>query len=167
MPYQVLQTEQLHFRLLVLDYLKHPDLSQDLAALCRKKGIPVIASGKKIKGEGAYCPKTCCGLSRNKRLGAYNEVFGAPEYEVEVADGKIARIEILRGAPCSATWDAALRVIGLPVEEAISRIGLETQFVCSADPSSWDPIYGHNPVHIAGDIHSAALEKAVRKAQAK
>ena len=32
---------------LVLDFLKHPDLSSHLARVCRKKNIPLIASGKK------------------------------------------------------------------------------------------------------------------------
>ena len=32
---------------LVLDFLKHPDLSAHLAQVCRKKNIPVIASGRK------------------------------------------------------------------------------------------------------------------------
>ncbi len=32
---------------LVLDFLKHPDLSAHLAEVCKKKNIPVIASGKK------------------------------------------------------------------------------------------------------------------------
>jgi hypothetical protein len=32
---------------LVLDFLKHPDLSSHLARICRNKNIPVIASGKK------------------------------------------------------------------------------------------------------------------------
>jgi hypothetical protein len=32
---------------LVLDFLKHPDLSARLAEVCRKKKIPIIASGKK------------------------------------------------------------------------------------------------------------------------
>ena len=32
---------------LVLDFLKHPDLSSHLAQVCKKKHIPVIASGKK------------------------------------------------------------------------------------------------------------------------
>jgi len=32
---------------LVLDFLKHPDLSSHLALVCKKKNIPVIASGKK------------------------------------------------------------------------------------------------------------------------
>ena len=32
---------------LVLDFLKNPDLSSHLAQVCKKKQIPVIASGKK------------------------------------------------------------------------------------------------------------------------
>jgi len=32
---------------LVLDFLKHPDLSAHLAQVCKKKNIPVIASGRK------------------------------------------------------------------------------------------------------------------------
>ena len=43
---------------LVLDYLKHPDLSYDLAAICSAKSIPVIASGKKHRGKGIYTPPT-------------------------------------------------------------------------------------------------------------
>ncbi len=43
---------------IVLDYLKHPDLSYDLATLCKKKGIPLIVSGKKIRLEGVYSPPT-------------------------------------------------------------------------------------------------------------
>ena len=43
---------------LVLDFLKHPDLSYDLAQLCREKGIPVVASGKKMRIEGVATPPT-------------------------------------------------------------------------------------------------------------
>jgi hypothetical protein len=32
---------------LVLDFLKHPDLSEYLAQVCKEKKIPVVASGKK------------------------------------------------------------------------------------------------------------------------
>jgi len=42
----------------VLDYLRHPDLSQDLAVLCRDRNIPLIASGKKLRTEGALTPTT-------------------------------------------------------------------------------------------------------------
>ena len=43
---------------LVLDFLQHPDLSYDLGQMCRKKGIPVVASGKKAKIEGVAAPPT-------------------------------------------------------------------------------------------------------------
>lgn len=43
---------------LVLDYLKHPDLSYDLAMVCRDRKIPVVASGKKLRVKGALTPPT-------------------------------------------------------------------------------------------------------------
>ncbi len=43
---------------LVLDFLRHPDLSQGLADLCRRSKIPVVASGKKLKDEGVFTPPT-------------------------------------------------------------------------------------------------------------
>ena len=43
---------------LVLDFLKHPDLSHDLALICLKKGIPVVASGKKSTVKGILTPPT-------------------------------------------------------------------------------------------------------------
>lgn len=42
---------------LVLDFLKHPDLSEDLAHLCRRLQIPLVASGKKHLA-GVHCPPT-------------------------------------------------------------------------------------------------------------
>jgi hypothetical protein len=43
---------------LVLDFLRHNDLSIDLAAICAKKEIPIIASGKKIIRKGLHTPPT-------------------------------------------------------------------------------------------------------------
>jgi len=43
---------------LVLDFLTHYDLSQDLAALCAEKKIPVISSGKKIISKWVATPPT-------------------------------------------------------------------------------------------------------------
>ncbi len=43
---------------IVLDFLKHRDLSDDLSLLCNKLDIPVIASGKKITTGEAVCPPT-------------------------------------------------------------------------------------------------------------
>ena len=95
-------------------------------------------------------------------LGSYGRLFGKPVFDARIGDGRIERLTVTRGAPCGATWDAAAKVIGLPVEEAIVRMGLEVQFFCVADPAGWDPIYGKSPVHFAGKVHSAALEKAIK-----
>jgi hypothetical protein len=44
-------------------------------------------------------------------------------------------------------------------------MGLDTQFFCTADPANWDPIWGKSPVHLAADLHRAALVAALKKAQ--
>ena len=146
---------------LVLDFLKHPDLSYDLAKRCFRKNIPVVASGQKERRKGVLMPPVCCALSRQACLGSYGKHFGSPEFNLVLADGIIERIYVLRGAPCGATWQAAERVAGMTPDEAVVRIGLETQFFCSADPSGWDPIYGRSPVHLAGKLHGAALRHAL------
>ena len=80
---------------------------------------------------------------------------------MDINDGRISRIDVVRGASCGATWDAAARMGGMPADEAIIRMGLEVQFFCTADPSGWDPIYGKSPVHLAGKLHSSALGRAI------
>ncbi len=80
---------------------------------------------------------------------------------MDINEGRISRIDVVRGSSCGATWDAAARMVGMPADEAIIRMGLEVQFFCTADPSGRDPIYGKSPVHLAGKLHSSALSKAV------
>ena len=84
-----------------------------------------------------------------------------PEFVVEVAGGKISGIQVVRGAPCGATWNAARRIINCSVEDAAVRIGLEVQYFCVADPSKWDPISGKSSVHLAGEFHKTGLKKAL------
>lgn len=83
---------------------------------------------------------------------------------MEIVDSKISDVRVIRGAPCAGTWDAAKKIKGLPADEASTRMGLEIQFFCSADPSGWDPIYGKSPVHFAGDVHYKGLKRAIKKA---
>ncbi len=148
---------------LVLDYLKHPDLSHYLITLCNKKNIPVIASGK--KSADALTPFTCCGLGHHRRLGSYGEQFGLPEYRIKLKEDRIADLEVLRGAPCGATWEVVARVAGTSVEEALTLLPREVQYLCVADPSGFDPLIGKSPVHYAGHVHRAALLKAIDRAK--
>lgn len=152
---------------LVIDHLQHPDLSDELSRICRKLSIPLIAAGRRTVPGQVFAPPTCCGLARHDELGAYAERFGAPELAATVGDGKIASIEVIRGAPCGATRRAAEKVIGLSIEEGITRYGLEVQFLCKADPSRWDPIYGKSPVHFAGKVHARTLAAALRSESAR
>jgi len=43
---------------LVLDFLKHPDLSNDLIAMCCERKIPVVASAKKCQNKCPHTPPT-------------------------------------------------------------------------------------------------------------
>jgi len=144
---------------LVIDHLYHPDLTGYLIDRCAEAGVPVVASGRKLPR--AHTPITCCTLGRLEELGEYGQAFGAPEFEVEVAEGRISAIRVLRGAPCAATWKAAESVVGMRPEEALPRIGLATQFHCyaKANPN----VFLTNPLHVAGEVHSAALGKALRR----
>lgn len=144
---------------LVLDHLYHPDLTGYLLDRCEAAGVPVIASGRKLRR--GHTPTTCCTLGRIEALGEYAESFGAPEFEVEVAEGRIAALRVVRGAPCLATWRAAESVVGMSAEEAVPRIGLATQFHCyaKANPN----VFLTNPLHVAGEVHAAALKKALRR----
>lgn len=147
---------------LVLNFLKHPDLVDYLMRLCEKKGIELVSAGKKGSG---FTPFTCCGLGRNKKLGAYGENFGIPEYKVKLKEKIIVDIEVVRGAPCGATWDALQGYIGCAVEDVLTRLPRQVQYFCSADPSGFDPVTGKSPVHYAGYVHIAALQKAIDEAQ--
>ena len=146
---------------LVLNFLKHPDLSSYLVDLCEEKSIPVVTTGKPGKG---YTPFTCCGLGRSEKLGKYGEQFGFPEYRVELEKGRISHIEVMRGAPCGATWAAIIKIAGLTVEESLVKLPLQVQQNCFANPSAFDPISGKSPVHYAGYVHLAALKKAIETA---
>ncbi len=146
---------------LVLCFLKHPDLADYLAEICKKKEIPMIAAGKKIKG--ILTPFTCCGLGRHKGLGAYGKYFGFPEFEVETENNRITKFKVLRGASCGATWEIISQIVGLTVEEALAAVAREVQYLCIADPSAFDPISGKSALHYAGDVHHQALKKALKK----
>ncbi len=147
---------------LVLNFLKHPDLVEYLIRVCEQKGVPVVSSGKK---GGGFTPFTCCGLGKNDQLSLYGEQFGLPEYKVVVDGETIQDIQVLRGAPCGATWDALKDYIGSSVEEVLTRLPRQVQYFCSADPSGFDPVSGKSPVHFAGYVHIAALKKALEEAK--
>ena len=113
---------------------------------------------------GAQSPFTCCGLAKKDGLGRYGQQFGIPEYKITLGNNKITAIEVLRGASCGATWLVLPKILNCSPDEALEKIAREVQFLCQADPSSFDPVTGHSPLHFAGNIHTKALEMAIREA---
>lgn len=152
---------------LVLNYLKHPDLSEWLVSLCNQRKIPVIASGQRVKG--AICPFTCCGLGKNRRAGRYGKQFGLPEFEVKLDCGIIKEIKVQKGAPCGATWQALEKVMAKLAaksqDDIVSAMGREVQYLCAANPSAFDPVSGKSPLHFAGKAHAFSLRKAINMAR--
>ncbi len=86
---------------------------------------------------------------------------------MDVEDGIITDVRVVRGASCEATWEAGRKLIGKTAADGPRQMGLEAQFFCSADPAGWDPIYGKSPVHFAGKVHSKALASAIEDALGK
>lgn len=147
---------------LAISFLAHPDLLDYLADRCLEKQIPLIASGK--KNSKAITPVTCCSLGRLPGLGRYGKLFGIPEYEVTLRDNKIVALQVVRGASCGASWEVTKKIIGLTVDEARECFAREIQYLCPTDPSNFDPVSGKSALHIAGNVHVKALEKALHKA---
>ncbi len=83
---------------------------------------------------------------------------------MDVEDGIIIDVRVVRGASCEATWEAARKLIGTSAADGARKMGLEAQFFCSANPAGWDPIHGKSPVHFAGKVHSKALADAISSA---
>lgn len=150
---------------LVLDHLRHPDLTHALALLCQVRGIPVIASGRRVPVPGLLSPPTCCGLAESSCPGPYGQQFGLPAYEVTLdKTGCVEDVLVLRGAPCGATWDAVPELLGRQPSDALTKVGLFAQIFCKARPAAWDPIWGKSPVHFAGHVHAKALRRALHNA---
>jgi hypothetical protein len=51
--------------------------------------------------------------------------------------------------------------VGMDVQDAVPRMGLAAQFHCYAKTNP--NVFLTNPLHVAGDVHSAALEKALKR----
>ncbi len=146
---------------LVMTFVTQADILEEIARWCKEHDVVLVASGQKLSGRGVFCPPICCALVANDVLGPYAKLYGAPVLKAKAEGGVLKEIHVKRGAPCGATWLAAKKVIGMAVEEGITRFGLEVQFNCTANPAGWDPLWGSSPVHTAAKVHSKALEHAL------
>ncbi len=115
---------------LYLSYLRSP--AQALALV--EKGRPVILGVSFGPGfvrqareinPAVVAPETMCSLeptTGNEALDTFARAFGRPQFEATVRDGKLVRLDVLRGSPCGSTAAAAAELVG-PVPLAGRRSG--------------------------------------------
>ena len=110
-------------------------------------------------------PRPFCSLSHGPGpIGHFARYFGMPELELEVQEGIVRSVRVLRGAPCGSTHYAASRLVGLSVREAPRLAGLFVQtYPCLASHVK-DPLIGEDMIGLSAELAKAAVEKCLRKA---
>jgi len=118
------------------------------------------------KGVTATFPRTFCTLAPvgNTFIDAFAARFGIPEVSLEVKDGYVVEVRVLRGAPCGSTWFMAERLPGTKVEDASARAGTLVQIYPCLASRRIERLLGDSPIHLAGHLAERAVEEALRRA---
>ncbi len=163
---------------MVISYARHPDINLELIKIASERGIGlVIISGGaesgsyiQLKREGekrgvkVLWDEICCAIPdiKDDRYSEFFKHFGSPEVEVEIENGKIKDVRIIRSAFCGATYFVAEKIKGLSLDEAPTKAGYYTQiYPCMAKRGI------DGGIHKAARAHKRAVEKAIEKALKK
>ena len=108
-------------------------------------------------------PRTFCALAPVgvPQIDAFAELFGVPGLDVEVVDGEVWCVDVLRGAPCGSTHYMAEKLLGTKEGDAKPRAGTLVQIYPCLASRKVDRFFGDSPIHVAGKIAKKALEKAI------
>ncbi|WP_440956955.1 DUF166 domain-containing protein [Methanosarcina sp. Mfa9] len=155
---------------IVVTYSLHPDLSSAIARLAAEGGvraliipggpsrasIPELEQISEKSGMSIEVDEICCTLEENPANAPFAKIFGVPVLKVKTRDGKISKVEVLKGAPCGSTWHMAEELVGVPVKDAPPKAGLIVQqYPCRA-------IRGEmGGIHESAELHKQALIKAL------
>ncbi len=133
-----------------------PGLQRQVTQVCSRSGM-----------ETAF-PKPFCALVPNTpAIAEFCAQFraGRTEIALTTSDGRVAAVEVLRGAPCGLTTFLARKLIGLPADETLpERAGqLHHTYPCLAtmnlDPATGDTIM-HASLHLVRQCVAEAVERA-------
>ncbi len=159
----------------IVSYLLHPDLNLELIRQASERGVKtVVISGgakggsyKQLRAEGeksgvrVLWDEICCATPKIENH-PFFELFGGPEFEIEVEGGVIKDVKVKRSSFCGSTFYVAEKIKGLRIEEAPSKAGYYTQiFPCVASRGLMGGI------HRAAYAHKRAVEKAIERALTK
>ncbi|KKG08919.1 hypothetical protein EO95_10415 [Methanosarcina sp. 1.H.T.1A.1] len=155
---------------IVVTYSLHPDLTSAIAKLAAEAGVrsliipggPSRASVPELKkiseasGMDIEVDEICCTLEPTSFNRPFADIFGSPVLKVKTENGKIAKVEVIKGAPCGSTWHMAKEIIGVPVKDAPPKAGLLVQqYPCRAVRGEMGGI------HESAELHKQALIKAL------
>jgi hypothetical protein len=107
-----------------------------------------------------FCSLTETSLNRTPLVQSYDHpiiaqfaaVFGKPEFDIEVEDGTITRVDVLRDAACGCAQCVAQGLVGVAVEDAIEQAGLlHHHYPCLADMNK-DEDYRDTLMHVSGNL---------------
>ena len=107
-------------------------------------------------------PRPFCSLSKGPGpIGVFASSFGLPELEIEVKDGLVRSVRVLRGAPCGSTHHMASRLVGVPAREAPRLAGLYVQtYPCLASHAR-DPVIGEDMIGLSATLAKRAVERSL------
>ncbi len=113
-------------------------------------------------GQTSYNRKPMSTEYDNALIRRFAEHFGKPSLRVEVADGKIAEVEVLRDAACGCVRYVAEHLVGTDVDESVEEAGmLHHHYPCLASMNK-DQDYLDTLMHISGNILQDALKDEMR-----
>lgn len=158
---------------LLILYTFHPDLTPEIVRMAGERGVKavIIPGGMARAGSIGELEKIaqkydvhievdeiCCTLEKCgiPAVDEFAEALGKPEFNVETREGRIYKVNVLRGSPCGGTWHVARGLEGKTVEEAPALAGLLCQqYPCRAVRGT------PGGIHTSADLHKDALERAL------
>lgn len=157
---------------IIITYSLHPDITPQIARMAGKAGVRALivpggvskAPVKELedisKEYGIFIEvdEICCNVACDHATDDFTCFFGNPVLDVEVKDGKIAKVNVIRGAPCGSTWYMAEALVGTPIEEAGPKAGLlVSQYPCRA-------VRGQTGgIHESSELHKQEIEAAIKR----
>jgi len=154
----------------LISYASHPDINLELVKVAKAKLLIITGKGgsrAQLKemaekhGRRVLMIDICCVAPTlsDEGVSEFFRYFGKPEFEVEVEDGKLKNVKVLRCAFCGATDFVAEMLKGVSIEEAPAKAGYLTQiFPCLASRGI------DGKIHLAAEMHKKAMERAIEKA---
>jgi thymidylate synthase len=137
------------------DWMVRPGLSAQVARECQRFGL-----------ESAF-PKPFCGLVPGTpaiRQFCKEYRVGRLEFAIEVRNGRVVRVEAVRGSPCGLTDWVAERLVGTPTEELVARAAELLHLRPCLATMMLDPQLGDTIMHESIRLIEAAARNALASA---